>query len=254
MAVPIDNLVEVSDGVKLWTAISGEQNQLAVMFCGGGPGCADYLEPVATLIDGVVQVIRFEQRGCGRSTEDYHCDVETTVADLEAIRRYYNVSSWIIAGHSWGANLALAYALKHPERSLALLYLSGNGAQNDRMWSDEYHRNQADLGEQVPEYLYPPNTEVNRLGNLSWRKFIQNPRLWSDIAGLTMPSLFLYGSQDIRPSWPAEQLARLLPNSEWECIEGAPHYTWLTHDEETGQTLREFILSLMNAQRGVGSE
>jgi hypothetical protein len=39
------NFVEVKDGVKLWTDVSGERNELPIMFCNGGPGCADYLEP-----------------------------------------------------------------------------------------------------------------------------------------------------------------------------------------------------------------
>lgn len=236
-----EHLVEVSPGVQLWTTISGEQNRTAVMLCGGGPGCADYLEPIAAMMDDAVKVIRFEPRGCGRSTEDYHCDVDKTVADLETIRRYFNLSAWIIAGHSWGANLALAYALKHPERTRGLVYISGNGAQNDRLWSEAYHRSQEQFGEQLPEFPYPSNMEVNRLGNLSWRRFIQTPCLWADLARLSMPALFLYGSEDIRPSWPAEQLANLLPRASWVCVEGAPHYLWLTHHEETRQALCQFV-------------
>jgi len=247
-----ENLVEVSPGVKVWTAISGEENQVAVMLCGGGPGCADYLEPLAEMLDDSTKVIRFEQRGCGRSTEDYRCDVDTTVADVDAIRRYYNISSWIIAGHSWGANLALAYASKHPERSLALMYISGNGAQNDRLWSEEYHKNQAEFGERLAEFPYASNMEVNRLGNLSWRKFIQSPSLWADLSRLHLPALFLYGSKDIRPSWPAEQLARLLPNATWTSVEGAPHYMWLTHADETRDALREFIAGVLGQQPLVG--
>jgi len=164
----MEHFVEVSPGVKLWTTISGEENQVVVMLCGGGPGCADYLEPLAEMMDDSTKVIRFEERGCGRSTEDYRCDVDTTVADLDAIRRYYKVSSWIIAGHSWGANLALAYALKHPERSLALMYISGNGVQNDRLWSEEYHKNQTEIGERLPEIPCASNVEVNRLPYQNW--------------------------------------------------------------------------------------
>jgi pimeloyl-ACP methyl ester carboxylesterase len=52
------------------------------------------------MVDDIAKVIRFEQRACGRSTVDYDCDLETTLADLEVIREYYNVPAWIIAGHS----------------------------------------------------------------------------------------------------------------------------------------------------------
>ena len=45
-----------SDGVKLWTIQSGEGN--AVLLFNGGPGCDDYLGPVAAMIDDLCSVIR----------------------------------------------------------------------------------------------------------------------------------------------------------------------------------------------------
>ena len=55
----------VSDGASIWTIRSGEGPP--VMLCNGGAGCCDYLAPVAGMLDDMAQVIRFEQRGCGRS-------------------------------------------------------------------------------------------------------------------------------------------------------------------------------------------
>ncbi|MGI6561937.1 MAG: hypothetical protein ACOX3Q_05165 [Clostridia bacterium] len=52
------------------------------------------------MTDDMAAVIRFEQRGCGRSTIDYSCDVETCVSDLEYIRRFYGIDQWIVGGHS----------------------------------------------------------------------------------------------------------------------------------------------------------
>jgi proline iminopeptidase len=129
-------------------------------------------------------------------------------------------------------------------------YLSGNGAQNDRIWSEEYHKNLAEFGEKIPESPFLFNREVNRRCNQSWRKFIQHPKLWLDISQMDVPSLFLYGSKDIRPSWPAEQISNLLPNSKFVMIQGAGHYTWLSHYEETKNELRKFVLSLGSKDEG----
>ena len=57
------------------------------------------------------QVIRFEARGCGRSSAVPPYTIATCLADLEAIRQHYGVVRWIVGGHSAGADLALAYAL-----------------------------------------------------------------------------------------------------------------------------------------------
>ena len=84
----------------------------------------DYLEPVAKMLDDMTKVIRFEQRGCGRSDPSGPYDIETCLADLENIRNYYNVDRWIIGGHSWGADLALVYALEHSSQVSGLMCIS----------------------------------------------------------------------------------------------------------------------------------
>jgi proline iminopeptidase len=49
------------------------------------------------------------------------------VADLEALRAHWGLPTWVVGGHSFGATLALAYALTHPDRTRGLIYLSGTG-------------------------------------------------------------------------------------------------------------------------------
>ena len=116
------------DGAELWVTEQGAGEPL--ILCTGGPGSCDYLGPVAAMIDDLVRVIRFEPRGCGRSTTGGPYDVATCLADLEALRRHFGYERWMIGGHSWGAFLALAYAFGYREWVTALLYLSGGGVQN----------------------------------------------------------------------------------------------------------------------------
>jgi proline iminopeptidase len=69
------------------------------------------------------------------------------------------------------------------------------------------------------------NTEVNR----SWADFTQSSMLLKNIAAITQPVIFLYGSNDIRSSWPIEQIANLVKDSHFIMIQGADHYPWMTH-------------------------
>ena len=128
-------------GSSLWTVHHG--NGPALVCCHGGPGLWDYLAPVAEMVDDLVTVYRYDQRSCGRSTGGPPYDVATAVADLDALRDHWDLSQWIVLGHSWGATLALAYCLKHPSRVRALIYLSGTGI--DASWKDEYHSNRVAL-------------------------------------------------------------------------------------------------------------
>ncbi|WP_052710912.1 alpha/beta fold hydrolase [Pseudofrankia sp. DC12] len=58
-------MIRLADGTRLWTEVSG--GGPPVVLGHGGPGLWDYLAPVAALLDDVFTVIRFDQRGCGRS-------------------------------------------------------------------------------------------------------------------------------------------------------------------------------------------
>jgi proline iminopeptidase len=228
-----------SDGVQLWTVSHGAG--VPIVLCNGGPGCCDYLAPVAAILDGMAQVIRFEPRGCGRSDQAPPYTIETCLADLEAIRQQYGIDQWIIAGHSWGADLALTYALHYPERVRGFVCIAGGRVQNDREWHRVYSERRDQGLETLPLFDYPPNLQVNADINQSWKQYIQRPSLLKDLAHLERPALFLYGDQDIRPSWPVEQIAQLLPNASLTMIAGANHYIWVTAGEAMKALLRAFI-------------
>lgn len=126
-----------ANGVTLWTATQGTGPP--VVLCHGGPGIYDYLGPVAAMIADVATVHRYDQRGCGRSEDVGPYDVAAFVDDLEALRAYWGYEAWTVIGHSWGAHLALLYAIQYPERTARLVYMSGTGI--DPAWHQDYRRN-----------------------------------------------------------------------------------------------------------------
>jgi proline iminopeptidase len=119
--------LRADDGVHLWVATTGAEGGVPMVLAHGGPGLWDNLEPLAALVDDVAVVHRWDQRGCGRSDRVGPYTVARMVADMEVVRLHAGVDRWVVAGHSWGALLALYYAVTHPGRLLALVYLSGNG-------------------------------------------------------------------------------------------------------------------------------
>ncbi len=127
--------VQAGDGVELWTATDGRGQPM--VFCHGGPGMWDYLEPMAAMVSDLAEVHRWDQRGCGRSTVAGPYTIARYVDDLEAIRTAFGHERWIVGGHSWGARLALHYAFTHPERTEALILVSGTGAGT--AWRPAYH-------------------------------------------------------------------------------------------------------------------
>ena len=208
--------------------------------CNGGPGCDDYLGDVASMIENTCQVVRFEPRGCGRSDYDGNYDLETSISDIEFIRKHYGFEKVLLIGHSYGPDVALAYSLSYPANTLGIIGIAGGRIVNDRSWSDTYHRNLESKGEIQPK-VYESDPEVNRLGNISWLQFINRPTLLSEISQIDFPVSYISAGADIRPNWPTEQLANLIAEGSYTVIPSAPHCIWLTHAEELKQALNTAV-------------
>ena len=229
----------IAGDTRLWVSVEG--TGVPVLLISGGPGCCDYLQPVAELLRGHARTIRFDARGCGRSSPVSEYSVEASLTDLESIRESIGAEQWIVAGHSAGADLTLAYAMQFPDRLHGFVCVSGGRVVDDRSWHAAY-ASARDAGREPDlDYAYPPNMEANRALNASWKAYCRRPSLWRDLARIQTPALFIYGAQDIRPSWPVEQVAALVPHAELLMLETAAHNLWLTHPAELGEALRNFV-------------
>ena len=228
-----------NDGVKIWTTSNGRG--FPFVLCNGGPGCDDYLEPVSKMIEDLCEVVRFEPRGCGRSDYDNNYDLETTIDDIEFIRKEYRFKKIIIGGHSAGPNVALAYAIKYPENVTGLIGIAGGKIVNNREWSEIYHKNLEKYGEDYGGKVFQADPNVNKIGSRTWNEYIKNPDLLRDIAGINIPAIFINAGKDIRPNWPTKQLANLFKKGEYFEIKDAAHTIWLTHYEELKSLLRDKV-------------
>jgi proline iminopeptidase len=215
-----------------------------VIFCNGGPGCDDYLGEVSAMLEDRHQVIRFEPRGCGRSDFDGRYDLQTTLEDLDFIRLQYGISKMLLVGHSAGVDVALAYVLRYADHVQGLIGLAGGRMVNDRDWHSIYKHNLALHGEDYGGKVFIADVDVNPMGNQSWKEFIKQPDLLNRIARIDCPVAFINAGDDIRPNWPTQQLANLIPKAQYHEIEGARHCIWLTHPKELQACLLACIASI----------
>lgn len=111
-------------GVSLFERRVGEGPEVIVLH--GGPGAHhDYLLPGFDRLATGRTLVYYDQRGGGRSAvaRDVPVGADQQVADLEALRESWGLDRLDICGYSWGALLAMLYAVAHPGRvrSLALV-------------------------------------------------------------------------------------------------------------------------------------
>lgn len=131
--------VFADDGCRLWVEHVGDGPPLVL--CHGGPGLWDTFTDLGTRLAGVARVVRWDQRGCGRSDRRGPYTAARTIADLDTVREELAGPRMALLGHSFGATLALRYALTHPDRVSALIYVSGTGIDAERAWKPAYTRN-----------------------------------------------------------------------------------------------------------------
>src|SRR2546421_4124493 len=84
-----------------------------LIMCHGGPGLWDMTGSLSARLAGNFRVIRWDQRGCGRSERRGPYSMARCVADLDAVRAQAAAQKPALFGHSWGATLALRYALDY---------------------------------------------------------------------------------------------------------------------------------------------
>jgi proline iminopeptidase len=70
------------------------------------------------------QVVYLMPRGLGHSLpvrDRKDMQLETIVADLEAVRRRLGIDRWVLEGYSGGSQMALTYALRYPATLAGLI-------------------------------------------------------------------------------------------------------------------------------------
>jgi proline iminopeptidase len=73
------------------------------------------------------RLIYYDQRGRGGSAQGVQPEdvsLQSDVSDLDSVRQYFQIESAAILGHSWGAVLALEYAVRHPGRVSHLILMN----------------------------------------------------------------------------------------------------------------------------------
>lgn len=101
---------------------------LPVIVLHGGPDFDHrYLLPDLDRLADAFRLIYYDQRGRGRSAAGVRPEdvsIASELDDLDAIRANFGFDRVAILGHSWGALLAMEYAVRHPHRLSYLILMN----------------------------------------------------------------------------------------------------------------------------------
>lgn len=256
----------VSAGHTLTYEVAGRGAPVVVL--AGGPGLsADYVKPIAEAVSKRAKAILFHQWGTGKSPmskslilSDKTLNVDTAVADLEALRKHLGAPKITLAGHSWGGMLAMAYAAKHPTHTAKLILIASGGPDtsfessfednlNMRQTEDDIaegkeadkiqdpqKRAEAKLLALAPAYFYSHKQGLKEkaamTGALKWNAAMMGPLLQHFDVKKTVgkyrgPVFLIQGRQDPVGESTAYQTKGVLPQTQITWIERCGHFPWL---------------------------
>ncbi len=257
-----------------------------IVFLSGGPGLnVDYFIRAAELFPGSYQRIYLEQRGTGRSRPAKLTSEMMTlvnmVDDLEALRTHLKLERIILAGHSWGGMLAMAYGAAHPDRVDRLILIDSGGPTSEfRQWfsaniearlhtedreARDYWAAAVKRGVDpdkvmtessraiLPAYFYdrakglavaasmPDGRSHSDASRLLDEDLQKSYDLRDALPKLSRPVLIIHGHQDPIGDKTAEDIHALIPSSTLRYINQCGHFPWIEQPEEMRSIIAKFL-------------
>lgn len=130
---PAENGIKQVNGAGLYYTTFGTGEPLLILH--GGPGLDHtYLLPQMSKLAERYRLVFYDQRGSGNSVttvDSTSITLVNFVEDAERIRRSLNLGAIHLMGHSWGAMLAMAYALEYPQNVRSLILANPGGASSE---------------------------------------------------------------------------------------------------------------------------
>ena len=114
---------KTSDGLQVYYEISGSGDPCIYLHGGPGYWSKSFQIFAQGLLEGDLQMVYLDQRGCGRSehslSQDY--SLKRLIMDIEELRIGLGIEEWYVMGHSFGGILAVNYAAQFPERTKGVI-------------------------------------------------------------------------------------------------------------------------------------
>ena len=111
------------NGQRLYYEIAGDGDLVVLLH--GSFAVADIMEAPATGLASGFRALRVDRRGHGRSNEfKGPVSIQDEVADITALLDWFSAGQIHMLGHDDGCEIAIEFALAHPDRTLSLVLLS----------------------------------------------------------------------------------------------------------------------------------
>lgn len=188
------------------------------------------------------RLVLMDTRGQGQSTGgDGELNFSVFAADLLALMDHLQIVKAHLLGFSDGGNLALTFALAHPERVQSLIL---NGANLEPGGVKLSTQLPIVLGYGCCRLLSPFSHKARQNGALLGL-MVNHPHIPPQaLAALTMPALVIVGERDMIRDRHSQLIARSLPNAQFVRIPGGDHFCAAKCPEVFNHAVLSFLQNL----------
>lgn len=283
--VPEEGVLPI-DGVKLYYKTIGTGEPIVVVH--GGPGLDhSYFLPQMAELAQTHKLIFYDQRLSGRSAGDLDSadiSLDKFVEDIEGIRRAFELDKMNLMAHSWGALLAMKYAIRYPQHLESLLLVSSvsassalSAAANQRVRSrftrkDSLERvallqSQA-FQNQDPQVVaalmrigfraqFHTRSLADSLTLVFQQNYFENSAklrflrgdlasfdLHEQLEAITSPTLIVHGDFDGTPLAHIRKIHENIPNSQLVVLDECGHFPFVECGRRFFSTIRSFLADI----------
>jgi proline iminopeptidase len=278
--------VEIN-GNKLNVEVMGREGAPVIIAHHGAPGLGSLAEPRASFgpLSDSFRVLVFDARGSGRSEGNGPLTHEQWAADVEGLREWIGAERFVMAGGSYGGFISMEYAIRHPERLLAMVLRDTSADNTNEQMAranalasarvdldldkfarimDGSTRDDADLREcwaeilPLYDHVYDPAAVQRKVDATTYRYETHNwafthnmPRydITGELPRITCPTLVTVGRGDwITPVACSEKIASLLPDARLEIFEESGHSPQVEEAEKFQRVVRDFLSEALSKE------
>ncbi|MBS1771542.1 MAG: alpha/beta fold hydrolase [Bacteroidetes bacterium] len=270
------------NGVKIYCKVIGEGEPILVIH--GGPGMPhDYFLPYLNALAKTHKVILYDQRSTGRSGIPKDtltgCTHKNMIEDIEGLRKAFGIGKLNIMAHSWGAKLAVIYALKYPANLKSIVFCAPATFNHDydavmqKYTTDNAYTPKYKSAKTKIQMMHVSAIEIRmRLAFLSLMYIPENiekvkivfPDEYADkqtalmrglssdyktydkdyyplLGKITCPVLVIHGDADATPVEADERLAKSVKNGKMVRMAQSGHFPFIEETEKFAQVVSGFV-------------
>ncbi len=278
--VSFEGLKKVN-GNELYFKVEGEGEPILVIH--GGPGLnTEYIEPHMQALAKKNKLIFFDPRSTGKSEipdDTLGTMHQYMVDDIDAIRKVFGIKKMNILGHSWGAKIAVLYALRYPDNikslvlsnaiplnhaydTLQMVYNDQQSKkpelQDKRMEIISRHISRIEIQQRLSfmyslynyndvdkiKLTYPQNfadAQIALFRGLSYDYKKYDLDLYPHIHKIKVPAIVIHGDADGLSVKASEKLASSLGNAKLIHFDKSGHFPFMEEPDKFAQTVNTFI-------------